>query len=330
MSTVLSAIYEEDFLNCSFGGRPGRSAHNALATLDRKVSSGKISWVLEADLKNFFGSLNHEWMMKFVQHRIGDPRILNLIKRWLKAGVMENGSFQASEIGTPQGGSISVLLSNLYLHYVLDLWFEKAIKSKLKGESFLVRYIDDFIVCFQYQADAKRFQEVLEKRLAKFELQLEPNKTTLVEFGRFAKERARKKNQRCKTVYFLGFTHYCTRNLHGNFMIGRKTEKSRMRRSLYKLREMMKENMYLSIKEQVKRINQVLRGHFNYYGIAGNTKSIVRIYRFAEKYWKTILGKRSWKGVITWEKYDQLLQVFPILKPKLAITYKNWRDYAML
>lgn len=182
VATVLTAIYEQDFLNCSFGGRPKRSAHNALATMDRKISSGKISWVLEADLKNFFGSLSHEWMIKFVRHRIGDPRILNLIKRWLKAGVMESGKFQANEIGTPQGGSISVLLSNLYLHYVLDLWFEKAIKPKLKGESFLVRFVDDFVVCFQYQADALKFREILEKRLAKFELQLEPNKTELIEF----------------------------------------------------------------------------------------------------------------------------------------------------
>lgn len=330
VSTVLSAIYEEDFLNCSFGGRPKRGAHNALSTLDRKISSGKISWILEADLKNFFGTLNHEWIMKFVQHRIGDPRILKLIKRWLKAGVMEDGKFYTNEVGTPQGGSISVLLSNLYLHYVLDLWFEKAVKPKLKGESFLIRYIDDFIVCFQYQADTKRFQEALEKRLLKFELQLEPNKTALIEFGRFAQERAKEKNQRCKTLYFLGFTHFCSKNCRGNFMIGRKTESNRVKRSMNKLRKMMKENMHLSIKEQAKRINQVLRGHYNYYGVAGNTKSIVRIYRFVIKHWRTVLSKRSWKGKLTWKKYSQLLQLFPILKPRLAITYKNWSEYAML
>jgi RNA-directed DNA polymerase len=269
-------------------------------------------------------------MMKFVEHRVGDPRILNLIKRWLKAGVMENGKFQANETGIPQGGSISVLLSNLYLHYVLDIWYEKAIKPKLKGESFLVRYIDDFVVCFQYEADAKRFQKVLEKRLAKFELQLEPNKTSLIEFGRFAEGRAKKKKERCKTLYFLGFTHFCTRNIRGNFMLGRKTEKSRMKRSLCKLRELMNVNMHLSIKEQVDKINQVLRGYYNYYGIACNTESIVRIYRFTEKYWRTVLSKRCWKGIITWEKYNRLLQVFPMIKPKLAITYGEWKSYSML
>lgn len=165
---VLSAIYEQDFLNCSFGGRPRRGAHNALATLNEIIAGKKVNWVLEADLKNFFGSLDHPWMMKFVQHRVGDPRIIVMIRRWLKAGVMENGEVQASEVGTPQGGSISVLLSNLYLHYVLDLWFEKMVKPRLKGEAYLIRYIDDFIVCFQYRSDANRFHEVLKRRLEKF------------------------------------------------------------------------------------------------------------------------------------------------------------------
>jgi len=156
-STVLSAIYEQDFLNCSFGGRPKRGAHNALATLNEIISGKKVSWVLEADLKNFFGTLDHKWIIKFVEHRVGDPRIISLIKRWLKAGVLEDGKVYTSETGTPQGGSISVLLSNIYLHYVLDLWFEKAIKPRLKGEAYLVRYIDDFVVCFQFWSDASRF-----------------------------------------------------------------------------------------------------------------------------------------------------------------------------
>ncbi|WP_459927965.1 reverse transcriptase domain-containing protein, partial [Desulfosporosinus burensis] len=183
---VLSAIYEQDFLNCSFGGRPGRGAHNALATLNEIIAGEKVSWVLEADLRGFFGSLDHQWMLDFDQHRVGDPRIISMINRWLKAGVMENGKIQTSEVGTPQGGSISVLLSNVYLHYVLDLWFEKVVKPRLKGEAYLIRYIDDFIVCFQYRSDANRFHETLKKRLEKFALTLEPSKTRLVEFGRFA------------------------------------------------------------------------------------------------------------------------------------------------
>ena len=156
---VLSAIYEQDFLPCSFGGRPGRGAHHALATLNEVIAGSKIGWVLEADLKNFFGSLSHEWLLRFVEHRVGDPRLISLIRRWLKAGVLEDGEVHPSEEGTPQGGSISVLLSNVYLHYVLDLWFERVVKPRLRGEAYLVRYIDDFVVCFQYRSDALRLQE---------------------------------------------------------------------------------------------------------------------------------------------------------------------------
>ena len=200
VATVLNAIYEEDFLDCSFGGRPGRGQHNALATIHEIISGRDINWVLEADLKNFFGSLDHGWLLRFVEHRVGDPRILSLIKKWLKAGVMEGGAYEESEVGTPQGGSISVLLSNLYLHYVLDLWFEKAIKPRLEGECYLVRYIDDFIVCFQHKRDAERFVEVLEKRLAKFSLTLEPKKTRLIEFGRFAVRNAKSRGEKPDTL----------------------------------------------------------------------------------------------------------------------------------
>ena len=195
-SQVLSAIYEQDFLDCSFGGRPGRGAHNAVATLNEIIAGRKVGWVLEADLKNFFGSLDHEWVMRFVEYRVGDPRVLNLIKRWLKACILEEKVVHPSEEGLPQGGSISVLLSNLYLHYVLDLWFEKAIKPRMEGEAYLVRYLDDFVVCFQYRSDAVRFQEVLSKRLQKFALTLEPSKTKLMEFGRFAQKYAGKRGRK--------------------------------------------------------------------------------------------------------------------------------------
>ena len=165
VSEVLSTIYEQDFLPCSFGGRPGLSAHHALSTLNEIISGKKVGWVFEADLKNFFGSLDHGWLLQFVEHRVGDNRLLNLIKRWLKAGVMDENALQKSEVGTPQGGSISVLLSNVYLHYVLDLWFEKVVKPRMKGEVYLVRYIDDFVVCFQYRSDAKRFHNDVVKQM---------------------------------------------------------------------------------------------------------------------------------------------------------------------
>ena len=230
---VMSAIYEQDFLPCSFGGRPRLSAHHALATLNEIIAGGKISWVLEADVKNFFGSLSHEWLLRFVEHRVGDARLINLIRRWLKAGVMEDGAIHSSDEGTPQGGSISVLLSNLYLHYVLDLWFERVVRGRLRGEARLVRYIDDFVICFQYREDAIRVETALRRRLEKFSLTLEPDKTRLVEFGRFAQRQAGKRGRtRPETLYFLGMTLYCSRNLKGNFKVGMRTEKSRLRRNV--------------------------------------------------------------------------------------------------
>jgi len=327
---VLNAIYEQDFLNCSFGGRPGRGAHNALASINEIISGGKVSWVLEADLKNFFGSLDHGWLLKFVEHRVGDPRIINLIRKWLKAGVMEEGNFQASETGTPQGGSISVLLSNIYLHYVLDLWFEKAIKPKLKGECYLTRYLDDFVVCFQNKEDATKFQEVLEKRLSKFSLKLEPDKTRLVEFGRFSSRHAKEKGRKMETIYFLGFTHYCTRNRKGNFMVGRITEKSRLRRSIHKITEKMKEIRHWIIKDQIYKINEMLRGHYNYYGMGGNFGSLQKIYHRTEKFWWKMLCSRSWKGYITWDKFNLIKKENPLLRPKILIPYGKMKSYAML
>jgi RNA-directed DNA polymerase len=192
---VLSAIYEQDFLPCSFGGRPGRGAHHALATLNEVIAGSKVGWVLEADLKNFFGSLSHQWLLRFVEHRVGDPRLISLIRRWLKAGVLEDGEVHPNEEGTPQGGSISVMLSNVYLHYTLDLWFERVVKPRLRGEAYMLRYIDDFVLCFQYREDALRVQKALCQRLRKFSLTLEPTKTKLVEFGRFAQRHAGKRQE---------------------------------------------------------------------------------------------------------------------------------------
>ena len=204
---VLSAIYEQEFLPGSFGGRPGRGAHHALATLNEVIAGSKVGWVLEADLKNFFGSLSHQWLLRFVEHRVGDPRLISLIRRWLKAGVLEDGEVHPSEEGTPQGGSISVMLSNVYLHYVLDLWFERVVKPRLRGEAYMLRYIDDFVLCFQYRDDALRVQKALCRRLEKFSLTLEPSKTKLVEFGRFAQRHAGKRGRkRPETIYFLGFS----------------------------------------------------------------------------------------------------------------------------
>lgn len=330
VAEVMSAIYEQDFLPCSFGGRPKRGAQQALATLNEIIAGRKVSWVLEADLKNFFGSLDHGWLLRFVEHRVGDPRILNLIRRWLKAGVLEDGKLQHNEAGTPQGGPVSVLLSNIYLDYVLDLWFEKVVKPRLKGEAYLVRYIDDFLVCFQYRDDAIRFQNVIKKRLRKFSLELEPTKTRLVEFGRFAVRHAKEKGRKQETIYFLGFTHFCTHNRKGNFMIGRKTEKTRFRRSVVKLCDLMREIRHWSLKDQAKEINLVLRGHYAYYGIGGNYKSLVKIYKITERYWHRMLSSRSRKGNITWVKFQAIKEMFPLQRPKIVLPYNRLQSLAVL
>jgi group II intron reverse transcriptase/maturase len=329
-SQVLSCIYEQDFLPCSFGGRPGIGQPHALSTLNEVICGKKVSWILEADLKNFFGSLDHGWLLRFVEHRVGDPRILNLIKRWLKAGILEDGEVHQNEMGTPQGGSISVLLSNIYLHYVLDLWFERAIKRRLKGTAYLVRYIDDFAVCFQYRSDALRFQEALGKRLGRFSLELEPGKTCLVAFGRFASRDAKRFERKLETFYFLGFTHYCTFNRKGNFMVGRKTEKGRLKRSLDNLRQMMRHIRHEPLSKQSQKINQVLSGHYNYYGLGGNLRSLHKVYRFTERYWHRMLCSRSQKSYIRWDRFQQLKDVYPLRQPRLILPYSKMKSYAVL
>ena len=330
-SEVLSAIYEQDFLPCSFGGRPGRGAHNALSTLNEVIAGKKVGWVLEADLKNFFGSLDHGWLLRFVEHRVGDPRMISLIRRWLKAGILEEGEIHPSDEGTPQGGSISVLLSNLYLHYVLDLWFEQVVKPRLRGEAYLVRYIDDFVVCFQYREDAIRFQNVLRRRLEKFSLVLEPTKTKLVEFGRFAARHACKRGRRCpETIYFLGFTLYCTRNQKGNFKVGFRTEKSRLQRSMANLSDLMRRIRHLPVRVQAFNLNRALRGHYSYYGIVGNFRALQKVHRFVERYWRKMLNSRSREGSVTWEIFHKIKERFPLQPPRLKLNYVEFQSFAVL
>ena len=330
-SVVLSAIYEQDFLPCSFGGRPGRGAHNALSTLNEVIAGKKVGWVLEADLKNFFGSLDHGWLLRFVEHRVGDPRMISLIRRWLKAGILEEDEIHPNEEGTPQGGSISVLLSNLYLHYVLDLWFERVVKPRLRGEAYLVRYIDDFVVCFQYREDAIRFQNVLRRRLEKFSLVLEPTKTKLVEFGRFAAKHACKRGRkRPETIYFLGFTLYCTRNQNGNFKVGFRTEKSRLQRSMANLSDLMRRIRHLPVRVQVFNLNRALRGHYGYYGIAGNFRALQKVHRFVERYWRKMLNSRSREGSVTWEVFHKIKERFPLQRPRLKLNYVEFQAFAVL
>jgi len=295
------------------------------------IAGKKVGWVLEADIKNFFGSLDHGWLLRFVEHRVGDPRMISLIRRWLKAGILEEGEIHPNEDGVPQGGSISVLLSNLYLHYVLDLWFDRVVKPRLRGEAYLVRYIDDFVVCFQYREDAIRFQNVLRRRLGKFGLELEPAKTKLVEFGRFAARHAGKRGRkRPETMYFLGFTLYCTRNRKGNFKVGFRTEKSRLRRSMAHLSDLMRRMRHLPVREQAVNLNRVLRGHYGYYGIAGNFRALQKVHRFVERYWQKMLNSRSREGSVTWEVFHKIKERFPLQRPRLQLNYVEFKSYAVL
>lgn len=329
-SQVLNSIYEQDFLPCSYGGRPKRSAHHALADLQTAIGSKKVSWVFEADLKDFFGSLNHEWVERFLRQRVGDPRIITLVRRWLKAGVMEEGQHLVPTQGTAQGGPISVLISNIYLHYVLDLWIEKVVRPKLKGEMYYIRYLDDFVLCFQYRSDAVRFQEVLPKRLEKFSLALEPTKTKLIEFGRFAKRDACRKGFKVATFTFLGITLFCDRNQRGRFKVGMKTDKSRLRRSKAKMKTVLLRIRHRPIREQSKRLNVMLRGHYQYYGVAGNIRCLDHFLNFTVRSWRKALSTRSQNGKVTWEKFNRILKIFPLPQPKLSLTYKEMERIATL
>lgn len=335
VTEVLNSIYEQDFLNCSYGGRPKRSAHQAVVSLQEAISAKKVNWVFDADLKNFFGSLNQDWVMQFLKHRVGDPRIIALIRRWLKAGVMEGDRHIPSEQGTAQGGPVSVLISNLYLHYVLDLWIEKVVKPRLKGYVYYVRYLDDFVLCFEHKNDATRFRVALSSRLNKFSLSLEPTKTKLIKFGRFAgKSGIKDKNGSIRfkpeTFNFLGFTFFCTKNQRGNFKVGMKTEKSRLNRSCNKMKEILKRIRHKPLREQSRQINIRLGGHYRYYGVGGNYESLDAFHYLTVRSWRKALSSRSQNGKVDWVKYNRILKIFPLHQPKIFLPYTAMKSLAAL
>ena len=323
VSKVLESIYEQDFCQSSFGGRPKRSAHNALATLYSAIQKRRVNWVYEADLKSFFSSLSHEWVERFLAHRVADPRIATLIKRWLKAGVLEQDEFIDTELGTPQGGSISVLISNLYLHYVLDLWIEKQVGPRLEGELYYVRYIDDFVLCFEHAESADRFERVLHKRLERFGLLLEPSKTRLIRFGRFAERDCARHNEKLETVYFLGMRLYCSTTKTGRFKLGFLTERTRLNRFLNKMKFNMRKWRHLPLREQVKLINRRLSGHFNYYAFISNYPALKRVYYQTLKYWRTVLSSRSQRGRMNWEKFRKVLSSYPLRTPRIRFKFDD-------
>jgi group II intron reverse transcriptase/maturase len=304
---VLNAIYEQDFLGFSYGFRPGRSAHDALDALAVAITKRRVNWVLDADIRDCFTSLDHSRLAKFLEHRIADKRVLRLIQKWLAAGVIEDGSWTASDAGTPQGASISTLLANVYLHYVFDLWAHQWRGRQARGEMIVVRYADDFVVGFEHNDDAERFLADLRERFAQFALELAPDKTRLIEFGRFAAERRQQRGERRpETFDFLGFTHICAKTRKGRFMLKRVTSKKRMRAKLSAVKTELRRRMHLPVSEQGRWLGSVVRGHLNYYAVPGNSDAIGAFRDQITRHWHRTLRRRSQRHRLTWQRMHRL------------------------
>jgi group II intron reverse transcriptase/maturase len=317
---ILEAIYEQDFIDDSYGFRPKRSCHDALRALSQSVEAEPVNYIVEADIKGFFDHVDQEQLMTFLQHRIADKRILRIIKRFLIAGVQEDGRHRASERGTPQGGVISPLLANIYLHYTLDLWFEKRVKRNSQGYARLIRYADDYVACFQNVEDARYFMQAMEERLNQFHLEVAPEKTQLFEYGQFAQSKAKSRGERAATFDFLGLTHYCSRSRDGKrFRMKRKTASKRFTAKLKGYKAWLKANRTLPTAHILKTTAAKLRGHFAYYGVTDNSRSISN---FAYQVTRTLfkwLNRRGKRGCYTWDKFLKLLKLYPLPKPRILV-----------
>ena len=308
---VLNAVYEPEFAGFSYGARPGRSAHQALAVLDHALHQKRVKWVLDADLRDFFGSLEHEWLIRFVEHRIGDKRVVRLIQQWLAAGVLEDGAWTPSETGTPQGGSISPLAANLYMHYVFDLWVQRWRRTVVRGDMIVVRYLDDFIVGFRYRDDAEQFVDALRERLGHYGLRLHPDKTRLLEFGRYAAQNRWERGQpKPESFQFLGLVHSCGRTRNGEFTVHRHTASERLRAKLKEVKAELRQRRHDPVPEVGAWLGSVVRGHCWYYGIPGNGRAIRRFRDEVSRHWHRALSRRSQKGAVKWERMQRLIQRF--------------------
>jgi RNA-directed DNA polymerase len=303
--TVLNQVYEVDFLGFSYGFRPGRSAHDALDALHVGITEKRVNWVLDADIRGFFDTINHEWLVKFVEHRIADRRIVRLIQKWLKAGVSEDGRWSDTTVGTPQGAVVSPMLANVYLHYVFDLWVQQWRKRHAKGDVIVVRYADDFVLGFQHRQEAERFLSDLQDRFKKFSLELHPDKTRLIEFGRFAAtNRQRRGDGKPETFDFLGFTHFCgVRRQARSFQLKRKTTVKRMRTRLKVLRDVLYRGRHRPFHKQAEWLSRVVRGYFQYFAIPGNIEALDSFRTQVLRYWLMALRRRGQKHRLNWEVF---------------------------
>ena len=305
---VLGAIFEVDFLGFSYGFRPGRSQHQALNALYAGIMTRPVSWVLDADIRGYFDAIDHEWLMKFIGHRIADKRVHRHIKKWLNAGVLENGVKLSSEEGVPQGSSVSPLLANIYLHYVFDLWANKWRRETARGEVVIIRFCDDFVVGFQHREDAQRFYGDLVERFKRFNLELHNDKTRIIEFGRFAAHNRRRRGEgKPETFNFLGFTHICGKTLGGKFIVFRRTIGKRMTAKLKELKQELRRRLHRPVPEVGKWLRSVLLGHYRYYGLPGNSRKLSAFRYHLIRLWFKALGRRSQRSKIDWQRMNRLI-----------------------
>ena len=326
IAKVLNAIYENDFLDCSFGFRPNRNCHDALKILNFYIEKRLVSYVVDVDIKGFFDNVDHKWMMEFLKHRITDPNLLRIISRFLRGGYMEESRRYKTDKGTPQGGVISPILANVYLHYVLDLWFEKVVRKQCEGQAYMVRYADDFVCCFQHKREAIQFYESLKLRLKKFNLEIAEDKTKVIPFGRFAENNAKRTgNGKPATFDFLGFTHYCGKSKQGKFRVKRKSSRKKVQGKLKESKEWLKSNRNKNIHLIMERFRRSLVGYYNYYCITDNSRTVNDFKEKIEILLFKWLNRRSQRKSFTWDKFRLFLQMFPLPKPRIRVNIYELR-----
>jgi RNA-directed DNA polymerase len=336
---VLNGVYEEDFLGLSYGFRPERSQHHALDALVVGITSTKVNWILDADIRSFFDEVSQDHLVRFLKHRIGDTRIIRLIRKWLRAGVFEDGVVTVSDKGTGQGSVISPLLANIYLHYVIDLWAVRWRRLEATGDMIIVRYADDVVVGFEHEADARRFWGAMRERLRAFALELHPDKTRLIEFGRHAATRREKRGlSKPETFTFLGFTFICGRSRRGDFQLRRKTRSDRLRAKLDEVKEELRHRMHQSIPEQGKWLRQVVAGFFAYHAVPTNSRALQAFRDHVQDLWRRSLRRRGQRNRTTWGRSEKLADDFlpqpRILHPwpsvRFAVRHPRWEPYARI
>ena len=337
MQSILNATYEEDFLGISYGFRPGRGQHDALDALSVGIITRKVNWIVDADISSFFDSVNQQWLIRFLEHRIGDTRVIRLIQKWLKAGVLENGVVSVSDKGTAQGAVISPLLANVYLHYVIDLWAEQWRRREAQGDMIIVRYADDIVAGFEHEADARRYLDAMRERLEAFSLSLHPDKTRIIRFGRFAaKQRKERGLGKPDTFNFLGFTFICGQNRRGGFLLKRKTRSDRMRAKLKEIKEALRRRMHEPIPDVGKWLKQVVGGYFNYHAVPTNGNALGAFRRQVGRLWCRALRRRGNKHGTSWAHHAQLVKEYlpaarirhPWPEQRFAVKYPRWEPYA--